>query len=149
MKRCQPVTLHVRDNEDYIDVYALPVGGDDSVGFLSLEVRELEGILKVADANVQMPGCGLGTKLYERGLQIACDRGLRLASSTSRTVASEGFWKKQVRKKRARCVLPQPTRQWRHIPGAGYEETTRMWPCGRYAMLQACPRGMSLKGRRR
>lgn len=48
--------------------------------------------------------CGIGTKLYEMVAQGACDLGARLTSDQYRSEASEGFWAKQVKKGRARCI---------------------------------------------
>lgn len=45
----------------------------------------------------------LGTKLYEKALELTCREGLRLGSSSMRSEFSEAFWRKQVRKGRARC----------------------------------------------
>ena len=90
------------------------------------------------------PGSGFcfGVK---RALKIACDKGLRLASDSSRTNASEGFWTKQERKGRATCVER----------GEGAEKllpTMRvageMWPCKRYALKTSCPASRSLAAAR-
>jgi hypothetical protein len=45
-----------------------------------------------------------GTKLYERGLELACRHGMTFVSSSMRSEFSEAFWRKQVRKGRARCL---------------------------------------------
>lgn len=48
-------------------------------------------------------GFKVGTKLYERAAQIACEStGKPLASDWRRSSDAEAFWKKQVRKGRAR-----------------------------------------------
>jgi hypothetical protein len=44
---------------------------------------------------------GLGTKGYEALARWACENGRDLASDSSLTDASRGFWEKQVRKGRA------------------------------------------------
>lgn len=57
---------------------------------------------------------GLGTQLYERAATVACrDFGLPLASDrhTSRSKLAEGFWKKQLRKKRAICIGESGTKR--------------------------------------
>jgi len=49
---------------------------------------------------------GLGTRLYERALRAVCDVGkaYSITSDTTRSEFSEAFWRKQVRKGRAKCV---------------------------------------------
>jgi hypothetical protein len=124
--------------------------GGSTVGSMDLSTQELEGrpILGVEYAKVLTPRCGIGTKLYERALQLACENGIPLASDTARTVASEGFWAKQTTKGRAHCYLgDRPGRRLRHTPGGFDTEGT--WPCYRYAMREACPRKLDLSGRRR
>lgn len=87
--------------------------------------------------------CGFGTKLYERMRQIACDRGKRLASDTTRTKFSEGFWRKQVSRGRAKCLFKPRRWQRGEIP----EDSS----CGQYALKRACPAAgkSSLAGRKR
>ena len=78
--------------------------------------------------------CGVGTRLYEKALAIACDYGKRLASDDSRTRFSEGFWAKQVKKGRAQCVSKSRgiklDDEWR--------ESGEYWSCGRYAVRAGC-----------
>jgi GNAT superfamily N-acetyltransferase len=80
-----------------------------SVGRVAaMEIETSQGrVMQVRAARV-VPGAqrkGVGTKLYERAAQIACrDFGAPLASDSDRTAAAEGFWRKQVTKRRARAV---------------------------------------------
>ncbi len=76
--------------------------------------------------------CGYGTQLYEKLRDEACKRERRLLSDTTRLKPGEGFWRKQVRKKRAECVL-----WW----GDG--------ECRQYGMKTKCPRDRSLAGRKK
>jgi hypothetical protein len=48
---------------------------------------------------------GLGTRVYERAMRVACDvgGGYAITSDTTRSVFSEAFWRKQVAKGRATC----------------------------------------------
>ena len=71
---------------------------------------------------------GIGTKLYERAAKVACEAryGKPLASDTSRSPLSEGFWRKQERKGRA---------QRDYISNSFY--------------VLSCPAPRSLKGTRR
>lgn len=57
--------------------------------------------LDVTYAQTEAPGCGYGTRLYEAVAKEACDAGGILRSDQTLTNYSEGFWKKQVKKKRA------------------------------------------------
>jgi hypothetical protein len=63
-------------------------------------------VVESIDVSGDVRRCGVGTKLYEAAAKLACSRGLRLASDTFRTEASDGFWAKQVAKKRAVCSEP-------------------------------------------
>ena len=79
------------------------------VGALSAWRRDDEQVVAVSSVSINKSyrRRGLGTQMYERAAEVACDSfGLPLASdrSTSRSKYSEGFWKKQLRKKRALCV---------------------------------------------
>lgn len=98
------------------------------------------------ETNEDYRRCGVGTRLYQAALAEACQRGLRLASDTTRTPMSEGFWAKQVRKGRASCTST----------GDGAERLTetfrpsgKRWPCRQYAMAEVCPASTDLSGRRR
>jgi hypothetical protein len=44
---------------------------------------------------------GNATRLYETLGKAACDKGLTLASDSTRSPAAEAFWQKQIRKGRA------------------------------------------------
>jgi hypothetical protein len=116
----------------------------DKAGFIGLE-RDRRGgrYLTVEYAVVTADRrCGIGTKMYERALQLACELGLPLASGHSRTPASEGFWRKQERKGRARCVSQKPAS--RLAPAEEGMGPRGEWPCGQYAMREACPRKIDL-----
>jgi hypothetical protein len=82
--------------------------------------------------------CGYGTKLYEMMRDIACQDGVKLQSDRERTEFSDGFWKKQAKKGRARCVEPIDWDQRDNdlLP----EDAT----CGWYEMKETCPRDRSL-----
>ncbi len=51
---------------------------------------------------------GFGTMLYEAGLKLACEEGRAFRSSSTRSVFSESFWRKQADKGRAVCVADRP-----------------------------------------
>lgn len=89
--------------------------------------------------------CGLGTKLYEKALTIACRMGLILASDWQRTEASESFWRKQERKGRAICASTEEVGTHLNEEMGDVGE----WPCYYYQMTEACPKNMSLAGLRK
>lgn len=97
-----------------------------------------------------MQRCGIATKLYEMVAQGACDLGYKLSSDTYRSKSSQGFWTKQVKKGRARCVSTADAalveQQAKDFPR---DEDTRYGrgDCDRYELV-GCPVG-SLAGRRR
>jgi hypothetical protein len=124
-----------------------------AVGFkepiAAMELTSRSGFLGVDFIEVyeqKLARCGVGTKLYEAALRQACERGLVLASDTSRTNASEGFWKKQARKGRADCVRKD---FGGHRLDESFSPTGEKWPCGRWAMKEACPTAFDLSGVRR
>lgn len=57
---------------------------------------------------------GIGTKLYEAGAALACRMGVKFGSSAVLNKKSGGFWKKQVRKGRAKLVSHTDHRGLRH-----------------------------------
>jgi hypothetical protein len=76
----------------------IAMDGKASVGRVAaMEIETSQGrVMQVRAARV-VPGAqrkGVGTKLY----------GAPLASDSDRTAAAEGFWRKQVTKRRARAV---------------------------------------------
>jgi GNAT superfamily N-acetyltransferase len=87
-------------------------------------------------AHHEFQRCGYGTQLYQKMRDIACERGAPLASDTSRKPKSEGFWQKQYRKGRARCLGPYATGGITLIP----EDAI----CEQYIMKQTCPADRSL-----
>lgn len=96
---------------------------------------------------------GIGTKLYGTAAHWACQTARRpLASDERRSVAAQGFWAKQVRKRRARCVWPLSAAERRAIKQE-LEFTPDEKPawgrggCARYALR--CPAPRSLAGRAR
>jgi GNAT superfamily N-acetyltransferase len=121
------------DEDTYIRAY---MNGDPAGAMNLTEVYEQgDFVLAVTDAAVkpEYRRCGIGTKLYERAMKIACEQGLRIASDELRSDMSEGFWKKQLEKKRAKCIR-----------GVGGRLPEGQWPCRRYVMREACPRKMDL-----
>ena len=115
--------------------------GRKAVGHMELEPTKAgkSGILRVAFAEVETPGQGIGTKMYERAARFACSKGMPLGSDKLRTKYSEGFWKKQASKGRATCVV---RRGGVALSTDFYEKGRRS--CGHYALT--CPAPRSLKG---
>jgi hypothetical protein len=157
---CKPFTFRVTGGDVYFDekgdynvAFSISAHMDHHyMGTFNVRDRRLNGgrALIVEMAKVVSPRCGAGTQLYQRALELACERGARLASDHSRTAASEGFWKKQVRKKRARCHTHEPGRVLEYDPKKRDFRVLygQQWPCGQYVMREVCPRKTDLSGRR-
>jgi len=110
------------------------------LGYMEIEEAQKGGLrfFKVAFVTVTKMGIGIGTKLYEKGARAACRMGRPLASDSSRTRFSQGFWEKQAKKGRATCV-----------PGTGRAtrlsddfEQTGQWSCGTYSLECPAPRSL-------
>lgn len=93
--------------------------------------------------------CGFGTKLYEEVAKVACAKGVLLRSDTSRSEFSEGFWKKQARKGRAKCLgkTGASIRIKGPVAEGGEEDdwhpTGETWPCDRWQMKTPCPTSLA------
>jgi len=137
-----------------IDVNGYDKASEELVASGSLEPFTLETgevVLQVVWSHVNtQERCGLGTRLYEKMLRVACKQGFRLGSDTTRSKQSEGFWKKQVSRGRAACVD-------KRVAGTLYDHEATLrrgmtiatpghWPCRMYALDEACPVSSSLKG---
>lgn len=112
---------------------------------LMLRKREKRATVDYIRVNREFERCGVGTKIYEKMLEIACATGMRFTSDISRTDASEGFWRKQVKKGRARCVKNGG-------PGDKLNERfdkVGFWECERYELKERCPVDRSLAGVRK
>lgn len=115
-------------------------------GKLHLHTGKKTATVTWANVNEDYRRCGVGTRLYRRMLKEACKRGLRLTSDTTRSDASEAFWRKQVKKGRATCV--EPSMRGDHYDDYdGYVERAK-WKCGQYALKKDCPSDVSLAGLR-
>jgi hypothetical protein len=143
---CGPVKLRVEPTTEGYKIKAFTNG--DEAGFMGLAPdRHGKPFLVVEYVIVKKHRrCGIGTKMYERALQLACEDRVRLASGHLRTEASESFWRKQAQKGRASCVSGKPATRLRP-PEEGMGPSGE-WECGRYAMREACPRKIDLSGRR-
>lgn len=115
--------------------------GRKSVGHMELEPTKAgkHEILRVAFAEVETPGQGIGTKMYERAARFACSKGMPLGSDKLRTRFSTGFWRKQAKKGRAVCVVRSGGVR---LSDDFYAQGR--WECGHYAL--SCPAPRSLKG---
>lgn len=87
---------------------------------------------------------GAGTALYEVAVHHACQDGYGLVSDTLRSVFSEGFWRKQARKRRAVChrkneayednVYTPPDVEIPKGRGVPKPKSGTVWPCQRWAL---------------
>jgi hypothetical protein len=73
------------------------------------EVLRREGVSYriIANVDVRPEGQrkGIGTTMYELVFDMTCKHKLQMASSSQRSVFGESFWKKQIKKGRARCAI--------------------------------------------
>jgi GNAT superfamily N-acetyltransferase len=111
------------------------------LGYMEIEEAQTGGhkFFKVAFASTRKTGLGIGTKLYERAARYACRLGAPLASDSSRTRFSQGFWEKQAKKGRAVCVkgsgkATKLTDEFEH---------KGKWTCGTYALECPAPRSLA------
>lgn len=97
-----------------------------------------------------------GTRLYEYANELACKRGLVLASDAERSQYAESFWRKQKAKGRAECIAKgravfyaEPTRLLSAEARAKLPQPEGdSWPCKRYGVTKPCA-VTSLEGVRR
>jgi hypothetical protein len=145
--RCGVVKFEVIEDGFWDDFEIQAYMHGETVGEANLRVVQFPRLgkaLVVSLADVYEPSCGVGTRLYERMYRLACDNNARLVSDATRSRYSEGFWRKQVRKKRAHCISRR-----RHATRI-HSDTGResLWSCHRYAMKKKCPRRFNLTGPR-
>jgi hypothetical protein len=119
----EKVPSRIRPTHFYVYAYA----NGTEMGYGVLDVPQTGSTAQVGYIAVEKLRCGYGTKLYEKMQQIACENRRRLVSDRLRSAMAEGFWKKQFRKGRARCI---PN-------GVKYR-------CKRYEMIEICPKDSSL-----
>lgn len=138
--KCGKLTINVFQDDDgaYLRAY---INGERAAAMNLAEafVRD-DAVLVVENVIVkdEYQRCGIGTKLYERAMQLACADGIQLASDEIRSDQSEGFWKKQLSKRRAKCIR-----------GTGWRLPEGRWACSRYVMREACPHKIDLSGLKR
>ena len=109
-KSCPRYTFEVKPYRDGKGFEALAFADpyEPAVGRVSARKSDYYKTLRVEESwvNEKHRSCGLGTKLYERIAKASCQKFKKgLMSDTARSEFSEGFWKKQVNKGRARCVV--------------------------------------------
>jgi GNAT superfamily N-acetyltransferase len=115
--KCPRLTFRVTvegDDDDYSaeSDYAYSITARDPlrnwVGQIEVDLMYSDGELIQASVGLinvdrDLQRCGVGTRLYERAARIACKRGVKLRSDTSRSNKAEAFWRKQERKGRVVC----------------------------------------------
>lgn len=114
---------------------------------MALEQRGLDLIVTAIDVKDKADmRRRFGTRLYEFANELACKRGLRLASDSERSQFAEAFWRKQVGKGRAMCIAKGQAKFYMQ-PTASLspEERARLpqpegdsWPCKRYGVTKPC-----------
>lgn len=151
-KSCPRYTFEVtpfRDGKGYeARAFADPL--EPAVGYVNATKSDYHKTLTVQESWVKPSHqrCGLGTKLYEKIAQTSCAKFKRgLMSDTARSEYSQGFWRKQVDKGRARCVIESMNAKNREAdPETGIVYGRE--GCERYQLT--CPtKSLGLAGRRR
>lgn len=112
-KACSTLTITDRGGARGSDgkprmVYIAAHKGNRVVGEMWIERGKFADrlVTHVNAINVTDKRCGIGTRLYEHAAKIACrEFGAPLASDVQRSGFAQGFWKKQVDKGRAKCVV--------------------------------------------
>lgn len=143
-KTCGRVTIKLASgskDDGYYDLDAWM--GGKRVGLMELERHRIETgreALVVHVAEVDSPGCGIGTKLYEYAAALACKDEVPLASDSVRTGHSEGLWAKQERKGRARCLRFDKNEKRRYGVKLDWNtgDAIGEWDCRRYVMIHPC-----------
>jgi murein DD-endopeptidase MepM/ murein hydrolase activator NlpD len=138
-------TLKFNDKEDEIGNFDIEVtdASGKIVAELNTERSSNQMIIGMVKVDPGIQRCGVGTRLYERAAARGCNKGLLLRSDSWRTPASEGFWKKQEKKGRARCVVGTGIPGKRLMPDMSFERDpagkNKLWECDWYEMNDACP----------
>lgn len=110
----------------------------------SVQGNSLE-VTSIAIDDPNQRRCGLGTKLYEAAAKWGCERGLKLTSDVLRSTDSQGFWEKQVKKGRARCMVGAPSTTSATGPGPRMGRGG----CGMYQLVSCDTTDLSRRRRRK
>lgn len=102
----QAAKLRRCEDEDYIN-YEVLRKEDAEVAYMRLKKNKFKEVLEVGYVQVgpEYREHRLGTKLYEIALKDACRLKYEIESDNSRSAFAEAFWRKQVSKGRAECVV--------------------------------------------
>lgn len=149
---CKRITYETIRGESNSAVMVIARDGDREVGRIAAGLEFGRPPFSTAHVVVKpdVQRCGVGTRLYEIAAQGACDMGYKLASDSYRSSMSQGFWAKQMKKGRARCIStadPVITEQQEREFPTDAEARYGRGGCDRYELV-ACPVG-SLAGRHR
>jgi len=128
--------------------------GDKFIGGAELSVFRGNAVVKLIEINEDDTPrrCGVGTRIYQKLYALACKHGAHLSSDIVRSAHSEGFWKKQVAKGRAKCITTFGGRGAEHIDPNTFmivknkDGSRATWKCGYYAMKTKCPKRYDLRG---
>lgn len=105
-----PAQLRRCEGGDKIEYEVLRKNAE--VAYLQLKKNEAKKALEVGYIQVdpEYRKHRLGTKLYEMALKEACKLRYEIESDSSRSAFAEAFWRKQVSKGRAECVMSDDPR---------------------------------------
>lgn len=136
--------------------------GARGVGEMTLQVfpKQRQLVVSWSSSIGDYASCGVGRELYEVARRYGCEKGLKLASDTTRSPFSECFWRRQLVKGRAKCSPPDkydetdgkvfefsPARKddpvralapYRSPIMQGFIDRGR-WTCGQYQLNDPCP----------
>jgi len=119
------------------------------LGYIKLSRVEKTPMVEHVRVRAELHRSGLGTKLYEAAAKAACELFEHpLVSDEKRSAADDGFWQKQVRKGRARCVRKLKMSAWDRDFAPPEKSIFGRSGCAFY-QLKACPAPVSLAGRKR
>lgn len=110
----------------------------------SVQGKALE-VTSIAIDDPDQRRCGLGTKLYEAAAKWGCTHDLKLTSDVLRSVDSQGFWEKQARKGRARCMVGASAK----APDDGSGPRIGRGGCGMYQLISCDSTDLSRRRRRK
>lgn len=137
--------MKIEHSKDHIGRHIFAVLDGDRVAG-TLTVTERRSFVQVGQLDVMYSyrRKGVATKLYTHAAKFACRKfGKPLASDDVRSVGSQGFWRKQLKKGRATCV--DTSGAYGYDPESGRSTRRKIHKCAVFAL--SCPAPPSLKGR--
>ena len=125
-------------DEDEVEL----LGGVVEDGFLEVPAGEVTHV----HVEPHLRKRGIATQLYEKAAQLMGEEGLALASDTTRSRFSEGFWEKQWAHDRALAI--EDDRGAAVLDDDGSRDPDQRWDVHRYILppTAAVKKGFTLRG---